>query len=729
MSFSLFVLGCEKDATLSTDYEKVSLLESRENDGDELVVQGITDHLLAQRLGNDALCGQPFPTTQLSSISEENLTILYDNQELAVGFAWSIYNEALDSIAYRTFTFEYMLADTELSDTLRQSIKCLSEMTVTDICQLEHLTTSDQSQLLARGGKRIPCPGSFPDWLIHTIRNIKNWWTKPRGGGGGGGGGGKSNSGGFHLGWGPITGGSTYTYIIDWGAMPPGVSFNMDQYLASLTGSSAFRCRLWNCGVSGGAYLTPEVDNCTTGGRIDDEDNDSDYCSSILELYSCLERGDIHLGTVGIIEDLLGFDEDNPNAEINFLGQLAVEHLCSGEFEFTDFAQFHAAAAGNSGASVCLQGSSYMSYLGLMALYQPSIPLIETCDPGGDPAGVNALIMAMALRAAGADCDGDAREIQGCDGRGLEETVRDALASADPAACVEWDGSLPANVYDVIANGLAANGLNVYAAEQAVAQALNQEFDNLSDVVNCDGSSARDLARDAAWATCDGGSAAEIIISATQEDDWVILDWLEDDSRAKCLVNHIMENSLGFWCEISAPRFNGPSRIDLKFAEQNLFGAANAQTSSQYLSSSDPYVLIRLDEDYLENGCDIDVIRTIIHELVHAEMIAFIFDGSQDLLNFGDVYAMYADMTDTQHEAMAANYVTRIAEALQELFGDQYTYDQLVAFAWSGVSHFQNGDGTFEETAAWLSLSESERNEIVSTQQVIRDSCTSTLCE
>ena len=140
------------------------------------------------------------------------------------------------------------------------------------------------------------------------------------------------------------------------------------------------------------------------------------------------------------------------------------------------------------------------------------------------------------------------------------------------------------------------------------------------------------------------------------------------------------------------------------------------------------------------NRPQLDVARTFIHELIHAEIfrkllslagqpnipwtVTFINSIKNDYPGLYDYYMRYKfniapgqQITDAQHELMAQHYRDIIIQVMQE-FDNSYTPEVYDALSWSGLMgslplNQTTGLG-INPTKAWENLSQTERLQIIS---------------
>jgi hypothetical protein len=179
-------------------------------------------------------------------------------------------------------------------------------------------------------------------------------------------------------------------------------------------------------------------------------------------------------------------------------------------------------------------------------------------------------------------------------------------------------------------------------------------------------------------------------------DDVQIINELTD--KAKCVYDKLEKLSSGF--KNSIQKFDGEFPVShLKFKESsNLPSNVNAETSPP----SNFLMTITLNSNNL-NRPNLSIARTMIHEVIHAEMfrkILSIIDNGGDLngltksqwtskLSNGDYpgifdyYSRYG-VNGMQHQQMASHYISTISNYLKD-FQPGLSQDIYDSMAWTGL--------------------------------------------
>jgi len=138
----------------------------------------------------------------------------------------------------------------------------------------------------------------------------------------------------------------------------------------------------------------------------------------------------------------------------------------------------------------------------------------------------------------------------------------------------------------------------------------------------------------------------------------------------------------------------------------NLPQNSNAETSPQY-NFSTKTVTTSFDSNKFGNATDLSIARTILHEAVHAYLVAWevntpTFAGR--IAAYPMLMQDYAEATVgtnlAQHNEMIRFFVSHIAKALQE-YGKQKGFNYPSQFfndlAWGGLTHTQDSNGNIVE--------------------------------
>lgn len=130
--------------------------------------------------------------------------------------------------------------------------------------------------------------------------------------------------------------------------------------------------------------------------------------------------------------------------------------------------------------------------------------------------------------------------------------------------------------------------------------------------------------------------------------------------------------------------------------------------------------MISINQDRAENiNTTLTIVRTIIHEAIHARLWEFYYRNMGVTLNdFEGIYnymRIYGKNWD--HQQMADFYRSTIAKGLALFDNGQHSNNYYNALSWEGLSQIKdkNGNGSLIYTEAWKKLSSIEREQILKT--------------
>ena len=162
-------------------------------------------------------------------------------------------------------------------------------------------------------------------------------------------------------------------------------------------------------------------------------------------------------------------------------------------------------------------------------------------------------------------------------------------------------------------------------------------------------------------------------------------------------------------------------KFDGNFSVANLKLSASTNFSNNINADTSPpenyLITITFNENNL-NRPSLDIARTFIHEMIHAEMFRKLLslsssNGEIDVLklntmltehNYPGLYDYYRrfGVNNMQHEQMASHYRGIIVDLLKE-FDNTLTEEQYQAIAWTGL----------KETVAWTQMDDLQKNKIL----------------
>lgn len=130
--------------------------------------------------------------------------------------------------------------------------------------------------------------------------------------------------------------------------------------------------------------------------------------------------------------------------------------------------------------------------------------------------------------------------------------------------------------------------------------------------------------------------------------------------------------------------FFGGTKINLNLYVQNLIGQ-NGLTD--ILPSGNIYISI--DQGYIAEACPIEILKTILHEAVHAEILRR--HKTYTLAELEQIYpemmAFFNDpsVNDYQHEYMANEWLDELLDAVISFYPSGFSMEEYEAIVWSGL--------------------------------------------
>jgi hypothetical protein len=182
-------------------------------------------------------------------------------------------------------------------------------------------------------------------------------------------------------------------------------------------------------------------------------------------------------------------------------------------------------------------------------------------------------------------------------------------------------------------------------------------------------------------------------------------DYLDNrisNPRLNCLWERLMKNNNKVLCE-QISYFEGPTKLNLSVWSTNFTGAfqSNAVTDLD----QNGQVAIQFNQNNLKDKCDIEIIKTMIHETVHAGILNVVLGthiNGWGIDNIPGLRNYYDNYSDFHHEYMAGVYFENLVQGLRNYFGNEYSDEIYRAITWSGLHN----------TKAYKQLSEIERAKI-----------------
>lgn len=198
----------------------------------------------------------------------------------------------------------------------------------------------------------------------------------------------------------------------------------------------------------------------------------------------------------------------------------------------------------------------------------------------------------------------------------------------------------------------------------------------------------------------------EILLPVNEDDDFeaeYFEDKIDDNNLDPCMkpiLNDLKTISLGVGSIVAKFAGNSPG-FNWKVNDGTLLGGTG-QTNSSYDRATGT-VTTTFDSQSWKQATDLSWARTILHESVHAYIIAYTrSDPINAKLTFADLFKdfyknKYPNQNDTQHAEFARNYVTDISVSLKE-YGINNGYALSNQFyedmAWAGLTDWPKRDSS-----------------------------------
>lgn len=186
-------------------------------------------------------------------------------------------------------------------------------------------------------------------------------------------------------------------------------------------------------------------------------------------------------------------------------------------------------------------------------------------------------------------------------------------------------------------------------------------------------------------------------------------------SKLLCIFNKFSETDNNILCDFTSRFFGNSNSGDLHISDElPLTDGANARVGRMTGTNN---IRVRFNRDFLSTTCEIAIMRTLLHELIHVEYRAVENNPLYDNSNFLNVYQNYMEYNSIDHNIMADLYRNRIIEGLSSIYGDQYTDQEYESLSWGGLGPVYvepiDGDPYYttssNATLAWIGLSANEQ--------------------
>lgn len=189
----------------------------------------------------------------------------------------------------------------------------------------------------------------------------------------------------------------------------------------------------------------------------------------------------------------------------------------------------------------------------------------------------------------------------------------------------------------------------------------------------------------------------------------------------KGVLDALDENNIGYDLLTSFLGDNPTAEVIIDITPEIPNSSGDGTISAHTLPPANGTIKIEVSQEYLNQGrSNLEVARTLLHELIHAELFA------QTSLNGNSFSSLFENFVrprvgSEQHNVMSQYYVDRLASMMQQfdqnVNGQDYGLDMYRAGAWVGL----------ENTDLWISgLNQDEKDAIKGDQQILynyREQC------
>ncbi len=200
--------------------------------------------------------------------------------------------------------------------------------------------------------------------------------------------------------------------------------------------------------------------------------------------------------------------------------------------------------------------------------------------------------------------------------------------------------------------------------------------------------------------------------------DIILMDSFRENAKAMCVYKKLSTTNI-------MSRYL--SRFDADFTQKDLQWHVvtslpdyiNGKTSAGLKG----FYKIEINGNNLANRSIVNVARTMMHELIHAELARKVHSvgGTVDPNDFPGIFDYYTRFVlNWQHQQMAAHFTSIIGEALWEFDDKRKGLQYYKDLAWSGLRKTidHNNPGTVDnpnliETVAWQDLPDSDKTRIL----------------
>lgn len=184
--------------------------------------------------------------------------------------------------------------------------------------------------------------------------------------------------------------------------------------------------------------------------------------------------------------------------------------------------------------------------------------------------------------------------------------------------------------------------------------------------------------------------------------------------RYKCLWNKLKSSGSSIYCNIIIPS-DLDNTVQVRINVQEV---PSSKTRGETTTNGLDLVDISLNHSQLNNDCDINIIKTIMHEFIHALIDKIEIQSFNENKNINDYLPNYTDYLSIpnyfrDHTYMAEKYMLKMIKGLKDIYGNKYTDEEYESIIWAGL----------EETRTYINLPQTKKDRILELQTIINSEC------
>jgi hypothetical protein len=185
--------------------------------------------------------------------------------------------------------------------------------------------------------------------------------------------------------------------------------------------------------------------------------------------------------------------------------------------------------------------------------------------------------------------------------------------------------------------------------------------------------------------------------------------------KAKCVYGKMVDSKGNInWILENFKDGNKPSEFDLKF----VMGTFNNPLTNASTVKNGNTFTIKINKNTLSGRTTLGLVRTIIHEGIHARLREFASRKGSNATTFPSIYEYYREYKNNwDHQQMADYYRSTIAKGLKQFDNGQHSNQFYNDMTWEGLANIVDANGIQNKiyTEAWKKLTLTEKNRIKNT--------------